>query len=200
MSRSADSAGAVVSAASRDTLPDTVPVESQADDTAQCQRITDFDTSEENESWAIVNDNIMGGQSLGGPAFDGSVMTFSGYINTNGGGFSSVRKALEPGVLEPYSKVVLRVRPDGRAYRVILEDRLETRSSPTVHRKNIEFGPAGEWQTVSVAFDQLQPSVFGDPVEAPRFRKDLASRLGIMLNDVGDGPFQLEIDWIDLCA
>ena len=30
--------------------------------------------------------------------------------------------------------------------------------------------------------------------------KDLASRSGIMLNDVGDGPFQLEIDWIDLRA
>ncbi|MGF1515930.1 MAG: CIA30 family protein [Elainellaceae cyanobacterium] len=173
--------------------------ESKTTDFSQCRRLTDFETSEANDEWTVVNDNIMGGQSLGGPAFESSVMTFSGYINTNGGGFSSVRKVLEPNILEPYSRAVLRLKPDGRAYRLIMEDDLETRSAPTVHRENIEFGPVGEWQTVSVAFDQLQPSVFGDPVEAPPFRKDLASRLGLMLNDVGDGPFQLEVDWIDLC-
>ena len=180
---------------------ETVKVSSTAGsgDVSQCRRLTDFDTSDSNDGWTVVNDNIMGGQSLGGPVFDNSVMAFSGYINTNGGGFSSVRKALEPNMLEPYSKVVLRLKPDGRAYRLILEDNLETRSAPTVHRQNIEFGSAGEWQTVSVSFDQLQPSVFGDPVEAPRFRQDLATRLGLMLNDVGDGPFQLEVDWIDVC-
>ncbi|MEO0409302.1 MAG: CIA30 family protein [Cyanobacteria bacterium P01_A01_bin.135] len=173
--------------------------ESRPETPPQCDRLTDFEASDENESWSVVNDNIMGGRSLGGPEFDGAVMTFSGYINTNGGGFSSVRKPLDPSILEPYSRVVLRLKPDGRAYRLIMEDALEARSAPTVHRKNIEFGPAGEWQIVSVAFDQLQPSVFGNPVEAPPFRKDLASRIGLMLNDVGDGPFELEVDWIDLC-
>ncbi len=171
----------------------------EAVEASQCKRLTDFETPEENSDWVVVNDNVMGGRSLGGSEFDSSVMTFSGYINTNGGGFSSVRKAIAPDALEPYNKIVLRLKPDGRAYRIIMEDNLETRTSQMVHRKDIEFGPTGEWQTVSIGFDQLQPTVFGDPVEATPFQKDMASRLGLMLNDVDDGPFTLEVDWIDAC-
>ena len=67
------------------------------------------------------------------------------------------------------------------------------------HRAPIPFGPAGDWQTVSVSFDELFPAIFGRPIDDLPFRKDLATRMGMMISDGLDGPFRLEIDWIDIC-
>ncbi len=161
-------------------------------------RLTDFDTPQQIEAWNILNDNVMGGRSIGNATFDNSVMTFAGSINTNGGGFSSVRMNIPHDTLTGYNQVLMRVKPDGRAYRLIIEDDLDTRRRRTVHRHDIQFGPAGEWQTVSVNLADLEPSIRGDPVKAEPLRKDLAVRIGIMLNDVDDGPFELQVDWVDL--
>ncbi len=67
------------------------------------------------------------------------------------------------------------------------------------HRAPIEFGAPGEWQTVSVSFNDLYPAVFGRPIEDLPLRKDLATRMGLLVSDGVDGPFRLEIDWVDLC-
>ena len=68
--------------------------------------LTDFTDADHNAGWRVVNDNVMGGRSIGELSFqtpegagmsagagEGS-MTFEGYINTNGGGFASVRLPL----------------------------------------------------------------------------------------------------------
>ncbi len=67
----------------------------------ECVRVTDFSTEVEQRAWQTVNDNVMGGRSLGGPEFADGLMVFAGETNTDGGGFSSLRLALEPGVLVP---------------------------------------------------------------------------------------------------
>ena len=83
----------------------------------------------------------MGGRSEGGVRFEDSAMVFSGDIDTNGGGFSSVRLKL-----------------------------LET----------------------------LEPG--HDPVEAPAFEPEAAWRIGLMLNDVEGGPFELAVDRVEVCG
>lgn len=59
-----------------------------------CVVLTDFKGANENRRWRMVNDNVMGGRSKGSVTFKGGVLVFSGSINTNGGGFSSVRMYL----------------------------------------------------------------------------------------------------------
>ena len=162
-----------------------------------CRSLADFDDPGANERWTMRNDDVMGGRSIGGVRFEDSAMVFSGNIDTNGGGFSSVRltllEAFEPGD----DRVVLRVRTDGRGYRVLLEDRARPR---IVYRADFPDLEPGGWETIEVAFPTLQPSVSGDPVEAPAFEPEAAWRIGLMLNDVEAGPFELAVDRVEVCG
>ncbi len=168
-------------------------------DQAACRRLADFESDDANRRWLVVNDDVMGGQSLGRLSFDGGTMVFEGEINTDGGGFSSLRLPLEPATLVDHDRIVFRARPDERAYMVTFDDDLPSRDRRVSHRAPIEFEAGGTWQTVSVSFDDLFPAVFGRPIDDLPFRKDLATRMGLMISDGVDGPFRLEIDWIDLC-
>lgn len=173
-------------------------VETDPDSTKPTRiRLSDFETRETIEPWKMVNDDVMGGRSIGDATFGDSVMVFAGSINTNGGGFSSVRMDIKSGTLADARRILLRVKPDGRPYRIIIEDEWPNRPRNIVHRRDIEFGPAGEWQVVSVDFDELTPTFHGEPVEAQPLNPERAVRAGIMLNDVEDGPFRLEVDWVD---
>lgn len=168
-------------------------------DLLPCYRLTDFDSLAANQRWRVVNDDVMGGRSLGGLSFDVGTMVFAGEIDTVGGGFSSVRLPLEPQALVPYDRIVLRVRPDQRDYLVTFDDDLVSRDRRVSHRAPIELQSPGIWQTVSVSFDDLFPAVFGRPLHSLPFRKDLATRMGLMIADGIDGPFRVEIGWIELC-
>lgn len=167
-------------------------------DDLRCETLTDFDDGS-NGRWAVVNDDVMGGRSLGGLAFTGGTLIFEGDINTNGGGFSSLRLSLEPEVLVGYDHIRFLARSDGRQYMVTFDDNLSSRDRRVSHRAPIGFDRGGEWQTVSVAFAELFPAIFGRPVDDLPFRPDLATRLGLMISDGLDGPFRLEVDRIELC-
>ena len=169
------------------------------DERAPCRRLTGFDSDDANQLWLVVNDDVMGGKSLGRLSFEGGILIFEGEINTDGGGFSSLRLPLEPLALSSYERIEFRARPDDRSYLVTLDDDRASRDRRVSHRAPIEFGAPGEWQTVSVSFNNLFPAVFGKPIADLPFRKDLATRMGLMISDGVDGPFRLEIDWIDLC-
>lgn len=166
-----------------------------------CLRLTDFEVDAENLAWFVVNDNVMGGLSSGGPAFDASAMTFEGAINTNGGGFSSVRVQLGLGAFDGFTGLQVRARTDDRPYKVILEDALETRDRRVSHQAPLVFeGPTDDgWQIARVNFADLGARIFGREVTSDAFRPDLANQLGIMLSDNIDGQFRVDIDWIDIC-
>lgn len=51
-----------------------------------------FESPDEARAWFTVNDNVMGGRSLGNSAHMNDVLLFAGSTNTNGGGFSSIRR------------------------------------------------------------------------------------------------------------
>jgi NADH dehydrogenase [ubiquinone] 1 alpha subcomplex assembly factor 1 len=169
------------------------------DEQEPCRRLADFDSDDANQRWLVVNDDVMGGQSLGRLSFDAGILTFEGEINTDGGGFSSLRLPPEPQALSRYHRIEFRARPDGRAYFVTFDDDRASRDRRVSHRAPIEFGAPGKWQTVSVSFNDLFPAVFGRPIDDLPFRKDLASRMGLIVSDRVDGPFRLEIGCVDIC-
>ena len=157
-----------------------------------CRRVTDFDEP----GWVIVNDGVMGGQSAGeGSVVDG-VLVFDGTIVTQGGGFSSVRGRID-GELDGAGELRFRLRTDGRAYELLADDAL-TGGQRVTHYRPIEVVGDG-WQEVSVPLSDMEPRVFGRPIEAEPFRPDLATQIGVILADGVDGPFSIEIDWIDAC-
>ena len=161
--------------------------------------IADFSTQEGNSEWIVVNDNVMGGRSLGDRSFAENTMTFAGAINTNGGGFSSLRLPLPFDTLVTAERVVVRGRSDGRGYLLTFDDSLPGRNRRISFRAPLPFTTPGEWETVSVSLADLYAASFGQPVDAEPFRPDLATRIGIMLSDGVDGDFQLELQLITAC-
>lgn len=158
----------------------------------------DFSTPEQTQAWRAVNDGVMGGKSSGGPTFENNVMRFAGTINTNGGGFSSVRARVGAGSMADASGLLVRVRSDGRQYQMNLRTSATYRFRNIAFRADIPVTPPGEWAEVTVPFSEMQASVFGRAVPG-KFDKTDVRQVGIILADGRDGPFQLDVDWIKVC-
>lgn len=164
-----------------------------------CAMNIDFRTETVSQEWRAVNDGVMGGLSSGGPNFEKGHMTFAGIINTNGGGFSSVRTSAKLGELANTKSLALRVKSDGRAYRVTM------RTNATYGWRRISFQAPintqkiGEWETVEVSYDDLRASIFGRPIRGASFDKSEVVEIGLILSDGQDGPFSLEVESIKAC-
>lgn len=164
-----------------------------------CLMEVDFKVDRLNRAWRSVNDTVMGGKSFGELRFENNRMIFEGKINTNGGGFSSIRLPIEPGLLEDAKVLIFRLKSDGRGYKTLLRSNAFNRGRRVAFQGDINTTAKDEWTTVSVSFDTLQGSVFGRRVEKAKFNKAGVNSLGIILADGLDGPFKLEVEWIKAC-
>ena len=166
---------------------------------AECRRIEDFDDSA-GQRWGIVNDGVMGGRSEGAAALIDGVLTFAGNIETDGGGFSSIRGLVEQDALADAVRLVLRVRTDGRDYELLADDAVTGRDRRVTHYQPIPAVTAGEWADVEVPLFDMEARVFGRTVTDLPFDPALATVIGVILADGIDGPFLVEVDWIDACS
>ena len=160
----------------------------------------DFDDPVANDRWSMTNDNVMGGRSDGSVSFADGVMSFGGDINTNGGGFSSVRLPIDEGTLADATALTIRLQHDGRSpYRLLVID-AAGQPREILHRRDLPLDdvPAGEYHEVTVDLDSLEPSFHGEPTDAAPLDPAKAVEIGFILNDTGDGPFELKVDWIDI--
>ncbi|WP_265587135.1 CIA30 family protein [Sphingomicrobium arenosum] len=158
----------------------------------ECRTIADFSDPVERARWEVVNDGVMGGLSRGRLSDGDGVMTFSGEIVTDGGGFSSIRRALSPSDLAGADRVVVQMRGDGRAYELTLRSDQRWRGRRVAWRGAIEAGEA-------VPFDALSPSLFGQALGGAAFDAASAHSIGIILADGRDGSFRLELEAILAC-
>lgn len=162
---------------------------------ADAVRIIDFD-SDTVGNWYPVNDGVMGGRSSSSIRSSGEgVGVFEGDLSLeNNGGFASVRTEIPDGALAGLSRIVLRVRGDGKRYQVRL--RMDTNFDGIAYVASFETAP-NEWIKVEIPLASFEPSFRGyrprdaEPLDASRVRQ-----IGIMLTDKQQGRFRLEIDWI----
>ena len=158
-----------------------------------CRRIEDFDDSA-GQRWGIVNDGVMGGRSDARGGIGDGALAWTGTIVTQGGGFSSIRGAVD-GELAGAAELTMRIRTDGRAYELLADDAASNR---VTHYNPID-ATGGEWEIVTVSLTGMEPRVFGNLVTAEPFDPDRATQIGVILADGIDGDFSFEIDWIDAC-
>lgn len=163
-----------------------------------CRPVADFEDLDELQRWQVVNDGVMGGRSSAEAEVVDGVLILGGEIVTDGGGFSSVRLALD-GPLTDATGLLLRLRTDGRAYEVTLADAAPGRDRRTSHQAAIPAVGGDTWDEVLVDFDDLDASIFGRPVDVEPFQPASATELGIILADGTDGPFRIELDWVRAC-
>jgi len=158
--------------------------------------LLDFDDPADVEAFSPIDDAVMGGLSSsrmvqaahGIAAFEGSVSL------ENNGGFASVRSRPRDWGLAGATALVLRLRGDGKRYRV----NLRTPDTPSAFRFEAPLElPAGQWHEIEVPISTLRARAFGRPVplvgppDPARVRQ-----VGFMISDRQTGPFRLEIDWI----
>ena len=163
------------------------------------RRLYAFESDVSILDWRAVNDNVMGGRSIGGATFARGGMLFAGYLDTRGGGFSSVRAPLPEEALKDSSLVTLRMRPDARRYELILQTDAMYEGRPVAYRAPIENLDAGQWCEGRVLFNDLQATAFGRPLPGPPFDPSRARLMGIILADGQDGQFTVQISEIRAC-
>jgi NADH dehydrogenase [ubiquinone] 1 alpha subcomplex assembly factor 1 len=156
----------------------------------------DFTSPEEITGWTAVDDVVMGGMS--GSAFAGgeaSVAVFSGTVSLEqGGGFASVRAPIPAGALRGCGGIELRVRGDGKQYKVNLRVDKEFDGIPYQG----EFSTInGEWETLRIPFADFHPVFRGRAVAAaPVLDPAKVCSFGFLISGRQDGRFRLEIDYI----
>jgi len=65
-----------------------------------------LDGGTEKEGWSVVIDGVMGGKSTGAMTTEDGVLQFTGNINLDGGGFSSIRRSFSED-LGPYAGIAI---------------------------------------------------------------------------------------------
>ena len=152
----------------------------------------DFRNPEGITEWKGINDVVMGGKSTGAAlsSGDGS-MLFQGEVSlARGGGFASIRSAPGTYPLEGSTELVVRLRGDGRRYKLSL------RTDPSYDGISYQtsFQASPEWEDLSFPFRDFLPTWHGrvisdaDPLDQGRIRA-----FGFLIADGREGPFRLEV-------
>lgn len=158
--------------------------------------LMNFDDSPSEARWMAVNDGVMGGRSSGGPTLVDGRLEFSGTLSlANNGGFASVRGVGRDFDLSDASRVVLRVRGDGRRYQLRLATDARYRGMPISYGAEFETS-AGEWTEVRVPLAELQPTWRGKQLQGPPLDASRVREIGLLIGDRREGPFTLLVDWI----
>lgn len=157
--------------------------------------VIDFASSSADD-WIVVNDGVMGGRSSSAitDGEDDSAV-FEGYVSLeNNGGFASVRRQLPPEALDGASRIVLRVRGDGRRYQLRL--RPDRRFDGIAYGAGFET-MAGEWTTVDIPLRAFEPTFRGyRPPGVGPLEPSKIGQIGFMAADKQEGRFRLEIQWV----
>jgi len=150
--------------------------------------------------WETVDDTVMGGLSSGRfrPTPEGTA-AFEGRVSLeNSGGFASARTLPARFDLSGHGGLSLRVKGDGRRYRLRL--RTDDSHDGPAYQASFDTRP-GEWAVVRLPFESFAPVFRGRAVPgAPPLRPEAVRRMGIMIADRQEGTFRLEVAWIRACG
>ena len=153
----------------------------------------DFSTDDQVAVFRPINDGVMGGLSDSRmTATAESTAVFAGVLSLeNNGGFASVRTSPQPFGLKDFTGLKIRVRGDGRTYKL----RLRTDASFDGVAWQADFAAGkDEWLELYLPFDAFTASFRGRAVpDAPPLDPGGIQQLGFMIADRRPGPFRLEI-------
>lgn len=154
--------------------------------------LLDFGDPARDGGFISIDDAVMGGRSHSRVTVAGGVLLFEGEVSLEaGGGFASIRSAPAPFDLSGAAGLALRVRGDGKRYKVnlrsddVLEDVAWQASFDTA---------TGGWEVILLPLELFQPTLRGRPVpQAGPLRPDRIRTIGVLISDRQAGPFRLEI-------
>ncbi|MDA3852629.1 MAG: CIA30 family protein, partial [Bacteroidales bacterium] len=157
--------------------------------------IVDFHEKSKIQDWIVVDDIVMGGESSGTFSLNADgVGVFQGSISLdNNGGFSSVRYRFPKIEINDYTKLVIRLRGDGKAYQV----RIKSNSS-AYYSYIAPFSSSEEWQNIEILLEDMYPSFRGRKLEQANFAHDSIEEITFLIANKKKEEFRLLIDKIEL--
>ncbi len=154
-----------------------------------------FNPEAELSNWRIVNDGVMGGVSQSKITLDPDGHgLFAGHVSLeNNGGFASVRYECGLSDIRRYRSLRLKVKGDGKTYQLRIKG-----NRGDYHQYTYTLQTTGEWQTLTVPLNQLQPIFRGQLLDIPVYDGRAMQEVGFLIANGVEETFALHIDEITL--
>jgi NADH dehydrogenase [ubiquinone] 1 alpha subcomplex assembly factor 1 len=162
---------------------------------SSAQMIYDFTKNASLRDWRIIDDGVMGGVSDGHFKIDddGNGVFYGNVSTDNNGGFSSVRHQCSKIKTDTKSKIVIRLKGDGKEYQLRIKDKVNTYFSYI-----ISFKTSGDWEEITISVADLYPSFRGRRLNLPNYAADSFEEIVFLIGNKRNETFKLTIDKIEL--
>lgn len=155
----------------------------------------DFNPKSNLDSWQVVNDVVMGGESTSkfNLNSDGNAV-FKGTVSLdNNGGFCSVQLVLKPIILKENTAFVIRIKGDGKKYQFRAK----------AYRKDYysfvyEFETSKDWQIIEIPFKEMEASFRGRKVALPNYDGNNLEEVAFLIGNKKAESFELLLDKIEV--
>lgn len=154
-----------------------------------------FSKSSDIQKWIIVDDVVMGGRSSGTFKLneDGHGV-FEGKVSLeNNGGFSSLRYSFDKQEVGGYSKVVIKLRGDGKNYQFRIKS-----NSRDYYSYITLFNTSGKWEEIEIPLKDMYATFRGRRLDMPNFSGDSFEEIRFLIGNKKKENFKLLIDRIEL--
>lgn len=155
----------------------------------------DFNFESNIRNWKIVDDVVMGGRSNGNFKInDTGYGEFSGDVSLkNNGGFSSVRYNFNTLSSSNFKSFQLRIKGDGNPFQFRVKSSNRQRFSYIY-----TFNTSGDWETISIPFNKMEPAFRGYKLDQPNFDGLQMEEIAFLIGNKKEQSFKLFIDSIIL--
>lgn len=138
--------------------------------------------------WQIVNDNVMGGVSVGDFKIQNNKLIFFGKLSSKfNGGFASIRTR-ERIQLNSCKKINLKIIGDGNTYQIRIKDNISN-----YYSYSQDFKTNGLEQEITLSLSEFKPVFRGTPLSLENFDKKLITELTFMIVSKKEPDFKLQI-------
>ena len=163
--------------------------------TIQQMTLFDFNFESNIRNWKIVDDVVMGGRSNGNFKInDTGYGEFSGDVSLkNNGGFSSVRYNFNTLSSSNFKSFQLRIKGDGNPFQFRVKSSNRQRFSYIY-----TFNTSGDWETISIPFNKMEPAFRGYKLDQPNFDGLQMEEIAFLIGNKKEQSFKLFIDSIIL--
>ncbi len=152
-----------------------------------------FNKQSKLDNWILVNDVVMGGQSISSFTLnDKGHGVFQGKVSLeNNGGFASLRYRYENSDIQSFNSIAIRLKGDGLQYQFRVKSKKYDRQSYIYY-----FQTSGKWEWIEIPLGEMYPSWMGRTLKMPNYPGQTMEEIGILIGNKKPEEFHLEIDQI----
>ena len=150
--------------------------------------IFDFSQNSNIQDWEITNDVVMGGKSssyfkLSTDGFG----VFSGNISLeNNGGFASVRHRFKKIEVNEKTKIVIKLKGDGKKYQFRVKD-----DSGNYYSYIASFSTTGKWEEIEISLKDMYPYFRGYKINGSNFSSNIIEQITFLIGNKTPETFKL---------